>query len=130
MTGQLLFVDDEPFLCTLFRIGLKQRNLDVVTAESGKSALAILDADTEKNIKVLFTDINLGTEMTGWELVDRCRDLRPDIVIMILTAESDNSTAGKEKVERKEIFAFFDKISSNQVEMFDACEKAMAPKIK
>lgn len=124
MTPTLLFVDDEEILGILFRMGLKQAGLTVVTAKSGEEALEMLQADTAHSIRVVFTDINMGA-VSGWELIDRCRVLRKDLRYMVITAEPDNAKLGQSLVASGKLFAYFDKSLSNRQEIFDKCKEAM-----
>ena len=120
----LLFVDDEPTLVLLVKMTLKHRGIPVLTAASGEEALRMVEQDTGKTIQVVFTDINMG-KVSGWELIERCREVRDDLRFMVLTAESDNTTQGMRLVSEGKLFAYFDKINANQQEMFDKCAEAM-----
>lgn len=120
----LLFVDDEPTLGILIKMSLKHRGVTVVTATSGEEALKIVEADREKKIRVVFTDINMG-ETSGWELIERCREIRDDLRYMVITAEGDNSSRGNQLVREGKLYAFFDKIDASQQEIFESCVAAM-----
>jgi CheY-like chemotaxis protein len=95
-----------------------------MTSNSGADALAIIQADQEKRIKVLFTDINMGA-MSGWELIEKCRKIRPDLRFMVITAEPENSKQGKEMVADGRLYAYFDKINTLHEDLFDKCKQAM-----
>lgn len=120
----LLFVDDEPTLVVLIRMTLKHRGISVLTAASGEEALGLVEQDSAHAIKAIFTDINMG-KMTGWELIERCRELRTDLQYMVLTAEADNAAQGARMVQDGELLAYFDKISADRQEMFAACTRVM-----
>lgn len=120
----LLFVDDEPTLSILVRMTLKHRGIAVLTARNGEEALRLVELDHGNLIKVVFTDINMG-QISGWELIELCREIRPDLRFMVLTAEPDNTAQGAEMVEQGLLFAYFDKISADKQEMFDKCAAAM-----
>ena len=120
----LLFVDDESTLVMLMKMSLKHRGIPVLTATSGEEALKIIEQDTTHSIKVVFTDINMG-KISGWELIERCREVRDDLRFMVLTAEKDNTSQGAHLVAEGKLFGYFDKISANQQEMFGKCAEAM-----
>jgi CheY-like chemotaxis protein len=120
----LLFVDDETTLVMLVKMTLKHRGIPVLTATSGEEALKLIEQDHTHSIKVVFTDINMG-KVSGWELIERCREVRDDLRFMVLTAENDNTSQGARLVAEGKLFAYFDKISANQQEMFDKCAEAM-----
>ncbi len=67
--NKILIVDDEEAIINMMKLAFSRAGYGVVSAESGKSALEILQ---QENIHVIFTDLNMP-EMTGIEL---CREIR------------------------------------------------------
>jgi len=84
MTYKIMIVDDEPAnLRTLLR--LFRQEYEVVTAESGPEALALLQ---QHNVALLISDQRMP-EMTGIELMKKTVDVRPQMVKILLTGYTD-----------------------------------------
>ena len=84
MTYKIMIVDDEPAnLRTLVR--LFRQDYEVVTAESGPEALALLQ---QHNVALLISDQRMP-DMGGIELMKKTVDLRPQMVKILLTGYTD-----------------------------------------
>jgi DNA-binding NtrC family response regulator len=81
---RLLLADDEPALLNLFRKVLEQEGFEVVTADDGALALAVLQGG---GIEMLVTDIEMPN-MTGLELLRRVRQEVPELPVIIMTGGS------------------------------------------
>ena len=84
MTRTILLVDDERDSLDPMRL-LLESEYQVLTAESGKEALGLLEAGTAE---VIIADQRMPG-MTGVELLARVREFDPEIVRLILTAYTD-----------------------------------------
>ncbi len=62
-------------------------------ATSGEDAVAMLESETD--YRALITDVNLRGKMTGWDVAQRARELKPDVPVIYVT-----STAGAEWTAR------------------------------
>ncbi len=82
----LLVVEDEPLVRELVVLELEDAGYDVVQAEDGPAALAILER--EPGVRLLFTDIRLPGGMTGWDIAEHARALRPDLPVIYTTGYS------------------------------------------
>lgn len=82
----LLVVEDEPLVRELIVLELEDAGYDVAEAEDGPTALAILAR--EPGVALLFTDIRLPGGMTGWDIAERARDLRPGLPVIYTTGYS------------------------------------------
>ena len=80
----VLFVDDEPENLLTFRYAFDDQ-LTILTASSGAEALELLQ---QHDVAVLLSDQRMPG-MTGIELCDAARRVRPDAVRMIVTAYTD-----------------------------------------
>jgi len=80
----VLFVDDEPENLLTFRYAFDDQ-FTVLTASSGAEALALLQ---QHDIAVLLCDQRMPG-MSGAEVCDAARQLRPDAVRMMVTAYAD-----------------------------------------
>lgn len=81
-TYRILYVDDEPSYCRLFRRSMEDdERLVVETAHSGKEALEIL---TEFPADIVLTDL-LMPQMDGLALLEAIRRQYPGIFVLMLT---------------------------------------------
>ncbi len=80
----LLIVDDEPDVLDSLR-HLFHRRYRVLTAESGREALALLESN---DVAVLLSDQRMPG-MTGDELLARVREIRPEVVRLLFTGYAD-----------------------------------------
>ena len=83
----ILYVDDERANLVVFKATIG-RGFDVIVADSGASALEILET---QGVDVLITD-NRMPSMTGVELCERVRQKYPDIERILITAYTDLDT--------------------------------------
>lgn len=83
----LLVVEDEPLVRELIVLELEDAGYDVVEAEDGPSALAVLAR--EPGVRLLFTDIRLPGGMTGWDIAERARAMRPGLHVIYTTGYSN-----------------------------------------
>ncbi len=86
MPQVILFVDDEPDVLELLRRTFPAADgYEALTARDADEALAIL---AERDVDLLVTDQRMP-RMTGVELVERARAIRPDLCAILLTAYTD-----------------------------------------
>jgi len=79
---KLLYVDDEEVNVLIFEAMFRTSyNLTCVT--SGREALSVMEKDLE--INVLISDLSMPG-MDGFELLEKTREIRPDISRYIMTA--------------------------------------------
>jgi len=84
----ILYVDDDRTNLQAMQYLLEGR-FTLLTACSGQAALEIL---AEKDVAILIADMRMPG-MSGAEVCRRARDIKPDVVRMIVTAYSDLHTA-------------------------------------
>ena len=77
----ILVVEDERDVRTIATAFLRSLGYTTYEAESGERALEALDAHPD--VALLFTDVVLGSGMTGYELVREARKLRPDLPALL-----------------------------------------------
>ena len=80
--GRLLLVDDDNRAREVTADGLRELGFDVIEADSGEGALAILNADSE--IDMLVTDV-IMPGMSGTALALKTRRQRPELPVMLIT---------------------------------------------
>lgn len=79
---RILIVDDELLIRTFLSETLRRKNLDVVSVESGKKALAALK---ENAFDLVFTDMKL-LDMTGLDVLRKIKEIAPQTVTVVITA--------------------------------------------
>jgi DNA-binding NtrC family response regulator len=83
----ILAVDDEPANLRMLE-RLLRRDFKVVTAASGEAALAIIK---QVKISLVITDQRMPG-ISGTELLRKAREINPDLVCMVVTANADTDT--------------------------------------
>ncbi len=91
MKRTVLVVDDEQNMQTVMRMVLENAGHEVLIADSGESALAHAQ---NPNLDVVLTDLRMPG-MGGEEFVIRCRQERPDVPVIIVTAHGTIRSAVK-----------------------------------
>ena len=86
---RVLVVDDEPGLRRSLARMLSAQGFEVLTAEDGQAALALLETSP---VDVMLVDL-LMPRMGGMELLGRVKTERPDIEAVLMTAFADVDTA-------------------------------------
>jgi DNA-binding NtrC family response regulator len=82
MGKRILLVDDEPSLRVTLAANLELEGMEVVEAESGERAVELLQSGA---FDVMLSDIRMAG-MTGAELFQRAKELRPEMPVVLMTA--------------------------------------------
>ena len=82
---RILLVDDEAAILRSLQRLLRRRGYEILTAESGIAALALLET---ASVDVIISDMRMPN-MNGAEFLAKARGLRPDSVRILLTGYSD-----------------------------------------
>ncbi len=77
----ILLVDDEASILNITKQTLETWGYRVITAENGAQALGRFTEDPPKNIDLVFTDLMMP-DMDGVTLIDRLRQLKPNLHVM------------------------------------------------
>ena len=85
-SGTVLVVEDEAEVRMVVARLLADRWYEVVEAQDGEAALAILEGG--RAIDLLFTDIIMPSGMTGWRLAQEACRLHPGLKVLFKTALS------------------------------------------
>lgn len=85
---RILVVDDEVFILSALNRLLRNRGFEVLTADSGKAGLAILERET---IDVVISDMRMP-EMTGAEFLEQTFSRWPNVKRILLTGYADVSS--------------------------------------
>lgn len=82
MQRTVLVVDDERNMLTVMRMTLEEAGHRVLTAASGEEAVGLL---RDPDLDVVLSDLKMPG-MSGEEFVARCRQERPDVPAVVVTA--------------------------------------------
>jgi len=88
---KVLIVEDEPAVRSWVATTIAGLGYTPLEVADGKAALKILEAD--RAVAVLFTDVMLPGGMTGLELADAARRLRPDLRVLFTSGYSEDLNA-------------------------------------
>src|SRR5216684_1320865 len=99
----VLYVDDEPINLRVFEANFRTK-FRVLTCQSASEALAILGTRAQE-IGILISDQRMPN-MTGVELLERTREIAPDVQRMVITAYSDMQ-AVMDAVNRGQVSRYF-----------------------
>ena len=101
----ILCVDDEEnILSALERVFLEEDNYEIITANSGKEGLKILE---ERPVDLIMSDQRMP-EMSGTEFLKKSRVLYPDTIRIVLSGFSDFDTVTK-AINEGEIYRLIQK---------------------
>jgi len=82
--GRILVVDDEKSMRDLLGIVLEGEGYDVTATDDGKEALARI---REEHFDLVIQDLKMP-KMDGIELLEKVRDIKPELMVIIITAFS------------------------------------------
>lgn len=82
----VLIVEDEFLVRHDIARYLEERGCIVLEAATAVQAIAVCKSDAQ--VDVLFTDINLNGDGNGWEVAERFRAARPNIVVFYTSGNS------------------------------------------
>ena len=86
---KILIVDDERSMRDFLRKMLEKQDYEVKAVGSGADAIAELERD---GIDLMITDIKMP-DISGIELMERCKKISPDTVVIVITAYASHDTA-------------------------------------
>lgn len=90
----VLVIDDEPTVRMLVAEVLAESKYAVIEAQDGASGLRVLESNAR--IDLLITDVGLPGGLSGRQVADAARELRPDLKVLFITgyAEHDVISSG------------------------------------
>jgi CheY-like chemotaxis protein len=72
----ILIVDDEANIITMFKLTLEMLGHTVYSAAHGREALAVYEQNADK-IELVISDLTMQPDMSGWELCAALKDRVP-----------------------------------------------------
>lgn len=85
-------VEDDALILVTIEHALQDGGFAFETAMTGIDALELL-RDHGERCRALVTDVNLGDEMTGWDVAREARALNPALPVVYVTAEQASDWA-------------------------------------
>ncbi len=85
----MLVVEDNEGVLEFACSALEDLGYRVLIAKDGPEALRHLE--NEEHVDLLFTDVVMSMEMTGRQLADRARSMRPGLPVLFTTGYSRNA---------------------------------------
>ncbi len=82
----ILVVDDDEGICSLFRDALEESRYTVMTVNSSSKGLELIK---DQNFSLVFLDLKMP-KIDGAELFGRIRKIRPDLPVTIITGYPDS----------------------------------------
>ena len=86
---RILVVDDEPSMRDMLRIVLRRDGYDVMVAENGRQALAVLERE---RVDLLLSDIRMA-DVSGVDVLRAAKGNNSDIIAFMMTAFASTETA-------------------------------------
>ncbi len=93
----VLVVDDEPTVRMLITDALTDLGYHAIEAEDGAAALKVLRS--EVRVDLLVTDLVLPGGMSGRQLADAARVVRPDLRVLFITGYAENALVGNKQLD-------------------------------
>lgn len=87
-TARILLVEDEDAVRTFSSRALANKGYEVLDAESGEAALAVMDRQTSKHIDLMITDV-IMPNMDGPTLAQRMRQNNPALKIIFISGYTE-----------------------------------------
>ena len=94
MAKTVLLVDDDPTSRRLMRVICERGGYFVKDAEGGQEALDMLRGDKGSSIDIMMLDLVMP-EVSGMDVLEQVRGFRPDLPVIVLTAQGGVETAVK-----------------------------------
>jgi CheY-like chemotaxis protein len=85
----VLLVEDEELVRLIIADELREAGFEVLEAEDGLRAMEVLRSG--ETIDLLFTDIRMPGSLTGWDIAEEARSLRPEIAVIYATGFSEEA---------------------------------------
>ena len=84
----ILVAEDEQTIRELLNVALGDDGYEVVLAQSGEEAVALLDK--HKDVRGVITDVRLAgkRKLSGWDVARHAREINPDVAVVYMSGDS------------------------------------------
>lgn len=86
LSGVVLVVEDEWLVREEIACQLRNAGWEVLEASTGEGAVDLLEG--KRRIDVLVTDIQLADYLSGWDVAEAFRAVRPDVPVIYASASA------------------------------------------
>lgn len=87
MSGEILLIDDDPYIGSFLEVFLRRKGLSLTLAKSGAEAMELL---TERDFGLILLDLDL-VESPALEILGRIHENRPAPSVIVLSADSPSA---------------------------------------
>jgi two-component system cell cycle sensor histidine kinase/response regulator CckA len=102
-TASILLVEDNPMVRRSVEGSLRSMGYVVTAVGNGEQCLAALRKDPTSKLDLLITDVVMP-EMSGKQLIDRVRQLRPSLPVLFMSGYDLSTLAGRRQAVTAEHF--------------------------
>lgn len=88
----VLIAENEELIRVVLREAFEDGGFEVVLASSGEQAIAEIDTRGEA-VRALVTDVNLGSNATGWDVARHGREINPSLPVIYITGADGHDWA-------------------------------------
>lgn len=94
-SGLVLVVEDEWLVRDVIATDFKDAGWHVLEASTGESAIGIIAANP--HIDVLFTDIQLAGQLSGWDVAEAFRAAKPEMPVIYASGNTLDRARGRQQ---------------------------------
>ncbi|MFP6746776.1 MAG: sigma-54 dependent transcriptional regulator [Alphaproteobacteria bacterium] len=87
MAQTVLIVDDDPTQRRLLETVVSRHGYEIEIATGGKDAIAFMQSEKGKNVDLILLDLVMP-DVDGFEVLQQVKSRRPDLPVVVLTAQS------------------------------------------
>ncbi|MFH1230237.1 MAG: sigma-54 dependent transcriptional regulator [Planctomycetota bacterium] len=121
--GKILLVDDDESICNVLSIILKKDGYEIVTSTRANEALAYFKtASLENPFDIIIQDIRMP-DISGLELIKHFQEIDPNVIILVVTAFSDDKTAAE--AMRQGAYDYIKKPFDTEIDLKPAINRAI-----
>jgi len=96
--AEVLVVDDEPMIASMMASLLEEEGYRVTCLTSGEAAANYIAAGVAR-LDALVTDVDLGTEVSGYELAELLQARRSSVATIFMTGDSADRVRKRAPIE-------------------------------
>lgn len=82
----VLIAEDEAAIRDVLKATFEDGGFAVVLASNGEEAITAIDTHRQV-LRALVTDVQLGSQVTGWDVARHGREINPDLPVVYVTSD-------------------------------------------